>query len=149
MVSVTGACMHGPVGGRVIGGMGVTCRCHMSRFGLYDGRIPGDLCCDNGGGVHHYRSPWSEVVKVVGCPYHFVVGDPAGIRRCDSSGDFCPCLAFEMLFVVAFLPVVRIDLVVVSTVCSVFVVPAAVSGGLIGGALAVGAVLVAPVVECR
>ena len=142
MVSVTGACMHGPVGGRVIGGMGVTCRCHMSRFGLYDGRIPGGLCCGNDGGVRHYASPWNEVVKAVGCPCHFVDA-PVGIRRCDSSEDFCPCLTFEMLFVVAFLHVFRIDLVVVSTVRSVFVVPAAVSWGLIGGALAVVAVLVA------
>ena len=129
-VSVTVAGMNDPDGGHVVGGMGVTCRCHMSRFGLYDGRIPGGLCCGNDGGVRHYASPWNEVVKAVCCPFHFVDA-PVGIRRRDSSEDFYPCPAFEMLFVVVCLLVVRIGLVVASMARFVFVVPAAESWGLI------------------
>ena len=56
-VSVTVAGMNDPDGGHVVGGMGVTCRCHMSRFGLYDGRTFGGLGCGNDGGVHHCASP--------------------------------------------------------------------------------------------
>ena len=93
--------------------MGVTCRCHMSRFSLYDGRISGDLCYDNGGGVRHCKGPGSEVVKAAGCPCRFVGGGLAEIRHCDSNESFCPFPAFEMLFVVVSLLIVRIGLVVV------------------------------------
>ena len=114
--------------------------------------IAGGLSPGDGYESHCCKVLGIEVAEVACCHLFPDYGVVAGNRRCDSSEESFPYSTFSvgtlLVWHAVFLPNIRIDLSVFEVVRIVSAAPVVVSLDLVGGALALGVVLVALVTEC-